>query len=277
MQQKSILITGASTGIGYFCAKALKEDGWQVIASCRKMADVSRLQAEGLMAIQLDLTDSESIQAAVTETFKITGGTLYALFNNGGFGQPGAVEDLSRATLEAQFSTNFFGWCELTNAVLPYMHKQGEGRIIQNSSILGFAAMPFRGAYNASKYAIEGITDTLRLELKGTNIFISLIEPGPISSDFRANALIQLKKNIDYKNSRFGFHYVAAQNRLSKKGPAVKFTLGPEAVYKKLHHAITSKKPKARYYVTLPTHIIGFLKRILSSAMLDKILGGVKS
>lgn len=274
-QRKSILITGASTGIGYHCAKILHKKGWQVIASCRSLADVSRLQAEGLTCIQLDVKDSDSIHKAVEETLTLTNDNLYALFNNAGYGQPGAVEDLTRKALRAQFETNFFGLCELTNAVLPIMHRQGYGRIIQNSSILGFAAMPMRGAYNASKFAIEGITDTLRLELKGSNIFVSLIEPGPILSDFRQNALKQLQDNIDYSKSRFGFQYVAASHRLGKKGPAVRFTLGPEAVCKKLEHALTSSKPKARYYVTFPTYLLGYLKRFLSTSMMDKILGKV--
>lgn len=274
-EQKTILITGAATGIGYYCAKALHKDGWKVIASCRKMADVSRLQACGLICIQLDVNCSDSIQKAVEETLTITGGNLYALFNNAGYGQPGAVEDLSRQTLRAQFETNFFGLCELTNAVLPIMHKQGYGRIIQNSSILGFAAMPMRGAYNASKFALEGITDTLRLELRNTNIFVSLIEPGPILSNFRKNALKQLQANIDYSSSRFEAEYTVAAQRLGKQGPAVKFTLGPEAVYKRLQHALTSNKPKARYYVTFPTYLLGCLKRILSTNMMDRILGKV--
>src|SRR5690606_24743276 len=159
--KKTILITGASSGIGHYCAKQLQKEGWQVIASCRKLADVSRLQAEGLTCIQLDLDDSTSICRAVAQTLELTHGQLYALFNNGAYGQPGAVEDLSRDTLRRQFETNLFGWLELTNALIPIMRRQGYGRIIQNSSILGFAAMPFRGAYNASKFALEGLTDTL--------------------------------------------------------------------------------------------------------------------
>ncbi|WP_020209522.1 SDR family oxidoreductase [Gilvimarinus chinensis] len=276
-EQKSILITGASTGIGYYCAKALVKDGWQVIASCRKTADVSRLQAEGVTCIQLDVSDTQSITQGLEKALHLTNGKLDALFNNGAYGQPGAVEDLSRDTLRKQFETNFFGWCELTNAVLKVMHQQGYGRIVHNSSVLGFAAMPFRGAYNASKFALEGITDTLRLELADTNIKVSLIEPGPILSDFRKNALQALEQNIDFNSSRHGFKYAAAVNRLSKPGPASKFTLGPEAVYKKLLHALTAKKPKPRYYVTFPTYLMGYLKRILTTRMMDNILGRISS
>ncbi|WP_339615038.1 SDR family oxidoreductase [uncultured Gilvimarinus sp.] len=276
-KEPSILITGCSSGIGYYCAKALQRDGWYVIASCRKQADVLKLQAEGLTCVQLDVSSTESITAGLSKTLELTGGTLDALFNNGAYGQPGAVEDLTRDTLRQQFETNFFGWCELTNAVLKIMHKQQSGRIIHNSSVLGFAAMPFRGAYNASKFALEGITDTLRLELADTNINICLIEPGPISSEFRANALRALDANVDINSSRFGFQYASAIARLSKPGPASRFTLGPDAVYKKLQHALTAKTPKARYYVTFPTHLMGTLKRFLSTRAMDRILGRIKS
>src|SRR5690554_4402545 len=274
---KNVLVTGASTGIGYYCAKALHQDGYRVIASCRNIADVSRLQAEGLTCIQLDLADSASIQRAVVEVLQLCEGKLYALFNNGAYGQPGAVEDLTRDTLRKQFESNFFGWVELTNAFLPSMITRGEGRIVQNSSVLGFAAMPFRGAYNASKFALEGLTDTLRLELAGTGVFVSLIEPGPIASNFRQNALKALNENIDFNSSRFGFQYAAATHRLSKPGPASRFTLEPEAVYKRLYHALNAKRPHPRYYVTFPTYLMGYLKRVLSTRMMDKILGKVKS
>lgn len=270
--RKSILITGASSGIGYYCAKALQADGYHVIASCRKIADVSRLQAEGLTCIQLDLDSSDSIAQAVSQTRKLSNGKLYALFNNGAYGQPGAIEDLTRDTLRKQFETNLFGWLELTNALLPDMIQQGYGRIIQNSSILGFAAMPFRGAYNSSKFALEGLTDTLRLELHGTGVHISLIEPGPILSDFRKNALSALKANVAIEKSRFRSQYQDSITRLNKPGAAVKFTLGPEAVYRRVKHALESPKPKPRYYVTFPTYLIGYLKRLLSTRMMDKLL-----
>lgn len=269
---KSILITGASTGIGYHCARALQADGYQVIASCRKLTDVSRLQADGLTCIQLDLTDSASIERAVSQTLELTKGKVYGLFNNGAYGQPGAVEDLSRDVLRRQFETNVFGWLELTNKILPLMIQQGQGRIIQNSSILGFAAMPLRGAYNASKFALEGLTDTLRLELDGTGVYVSLIEPGPILSDFRKNALIALKANINIEKSRFADQYASAIQRLSKPGPAAPFTLGPEAVYRRLKHALESDSPKPRYCVTFPTYLMSILQRLLSTRMMDRVL-----
>jgi len=267
----SILITGCSTGIGYCVALGLKQRGYRVFASARKIEDVEKLQQLGLESLQLDLIDSDSINRAVDQVLEKTGGTLYALFNNGAYGLAGAVEDLSRDALRIQFETNFFGWMELTNRIIPVMRKQGHGRIIQNSSVLGFAAMPYRGAYNASKFAIEGITDTLRQELTGTNIQISLIEPGPITSQFRANAFKAFNKFIDAENSAHKEQYKSMINRLNKKGPAAPFTLGPEAVLEKVIHALEAKQAKIRYYVTFPTYLFGYLKRILSSKILDRI------
>jgi len=230
------------------------------------------LLEEGFESLQLDLSDSKSIHQAFQQIMQQTDGQLYALFNNGAFGLPGAVEDLSRENLKYQFETNVFGWLELTNLVIPVMRKQGYGRIIQNSSILGFVAMPFRGAYNASKYAIEGLSDTLRLELKGTGIYVSLIEPGPITSNFRANAVKALEQNIDIENSVHREKYIGVLQRLKKQGPAVPFTLPPEAVLKRVLHALESRQPKPRYYVTFPTYLFGYLKRLLSFRQMDFLL-----
>jgi NAD(P)-dependent dehydrogenase (short-subunit alcohol dehydrogenase family) len=271
-KNKSILITGCSTGIGLCVAKGLKDRGYRVFATARKKQDVERLKQQGFESLQIDLTDSESINNAVDAVLEKTGGTLDALFNNGAYGLAGAVEDLTRDALRVQFETNFFGWIELTNRIIPVMRKQGHGRIIQNSSVLGFAAMPYRGAYNASKFAIEGITDTLRQELTDTDIQISLIEPGPIISQFRANAFKAFDQFIDADNSVHKEQYKSMINRLNKEGPAAPFTLGPEAVLEKVIHALESKKAKIRYYVTFPTYLFGYLKRFLSSAMMDRIL-----
>ncbi len=269
---KAILITGCSSGIGRCVAEGLHKRGYRVFATARKTEDVQALKASGLESLRLDLNDSDSIHTAVTDILEQTGGKLYALFNNGAYGQPGAVEDLSRDTLRAQFETNVFGWHELTRLVMPVMRKQGEGRIIQNSSILGFIALPFRGAYNSSKYAIEGLSDTLRLELRNTNIFISLIEPGPVRSRFRENAFAAYKAHIDKSHSPFRERYEAMEARLNKQGDAMPFTLPPEAVLKRVIHALESPRPQPRYYVTFPTYLFGFLKRIVSFRMLDRIL-----
>lgn len=270
--KKTILITGCSSGIGLCVARGLHARGYRVFATVRRHESVQALLAEGLESFQLNLTDSNSINFAFEEVMRRTGGELYALFNNGAFGLPGAVEDLSRDALRAQFETNVFGWQELTNLVIPVMRRQGYGRIIQNSSVLGFVALPFRGAYNASKYAIEGLSDTLRLELWGSNIYVSLIEPGPIASQFRMNAVRALSNYIDTENSFHRERYQGVLNRLNKPGPAVPFTLPPEAVLKRVIDALEASRPQARYYVTFPTHLFGILKRILSTRALDILL-----
>ncbi|HHH44821.1 MAG TPA: SDR family NAD(P)-dependent oxidoreductase [Gammaproteobacteria bacterium] len=268
----TVFITGCSTGIGYCVAHGLKKRGYRVIASARRSMDVERLQQEGLECLQLDLDRPESIQRAVQELADLSENRIYGLFNNAGFGQPGAVEDLSREALRAQFETNVFGTLELTNRILPWMRQAGEGRIIQNSSVLGFVSLAYRGAYNASKYALEGLYDTLRLELAGTDIHAILIEPGPIESRFRANAFAAYKKNIDVEHSAHRAAYLAMENRLLKEGPAVPFTLPPEAVLDKVSRALESKRPAPRYYVTIPTWLFGGLKRVLSSRALDRVL-----
>ncbi len=272
MKMRNVIITGCSSGIGRCVAEGLKDKGYRVFATARKKTDVDILIAEGFESVQLDLANSASIRSAFATIMEKSGGEIYALFNNGAYGQPGAVEDLSRDVLRQQFEVNLFGTHELTNLVLPAMRKQGYGRIIHNSSVLGFVALQFRGAYNTTKYALEGLTDTLRLELTGTNIHISLIEPGPIESSFRRNALLAFEENISVENSPFENAYKKLVERLNTEGPVVPFTLGPEAVLDKVLHALESKKPKPRYYVTFPTWLFGTLKRILSTKMMDKVL-----
>jgi len=271
----SILITGCSTGIGYHCAHALKAEGYLVFATARRQEDVDKLNSEGLLSTTLDLNDEESIDQALNWVLARSNGKIDALFNNGAYGQPGAVEDLSRDTLRMQFETNLFGTHELTCKVLRIMRKQGHGRIIQNSSVLGLITMKYRGAYNASKFALEGLTDTLRQELSGTNISISLIEPGPIESDFRKNAYKAFQRNIDSHSGAHQAVYRSVEKRLSKTEDSRKkdpFTLGPEAVYKALKHALESPKPKTRYYVTFPTWLFAILRRLLPTWALDWIL-----
>lgn len=269
--QKSILITGCSSGIGLCAAETLQARGYQVIASVRQQRDIELLRARGLQhVLQLDLNSSASIDKAIEDCLQITEGKLFALFNNGAFGQPGAVEDLSRETLRKSFETNLFGTHELTTKLLPVFLQQDDARIVQNSSVLGLCAMPMRGAYNATKYALEGLTDTLRMELLGTAIKVVLIEPGPILSDFRKNALHALEENVDFTRSRHQKKYERAMQRLQKEGATSRFTLGPEAVVEKLIKALETPSPAARYYVTTPTWIVAVLKRLLSTRMLDR-------
>jgi NAD(P)-dependent dehydrogenase (short-subunit alcohol dehydrogenase family) len=272
MSRRSVLITGCSSGIGLCAARGLQARGWRVYTTARKPEDVQQLQEQGMESLLLDLTSSTSITTAVQEILARSGGSLDAVFHNGAYGQPGALEDLPRAALREQFETNVFGWHELTRLVLPVMRRQGHGRIVFNSSILGFMALRYRGAYTASKYAIEGIADTLRLELRDTGIHVSLIEPGPILSRFRENAFAAYQRNIDKTDSPHRAAYEAMEQRLTKEGPAVPFTLPPDAVLRRLIHALESRRPRARYPVTRPAWVFGYLKRILPVRMLDRIL-----
>jgi NAD(P)-dependent dehydrogenase (short-subunit alcohol dehydrogenase family) len=272
MPERSVLITGCSSGIGLCVAQGLHARGWRVFATARKPEDVARLQEQGLASLVLDLDDSASVSSAVTDVLGTTGGRLDAVFHNGAYGQPGALEDLPRAALREQFETNVFGWHELTRLVLPVMRRQGHGRIVFNSSILGFMALRYRGAYIASKYAIEGIADTLRLELRGTGIHVALVEPGPILSRFRANAFAAYRRNIDKTGSPHRAAYEAMEQRLEKAGPAMPFTLPPEAVLRCVIHALESTCPRIRYPVTQPTWAFAFLKRILTARTLDRLL-----
>ncbi len=270
--ERNVLITGCSSGIGYRAAHGLQQRGYRVIASARQSADVQRLRDEGLCCLRLDLDEPASIRHAVGELAELTGEKLFALFNNAGFGQPGAVEDLRREVLRSQFETNVFGTLDLTNRLIPWMRRAGEGRIIQNSSVLGLVSLAYRGAYNASKYALEGLYDTLRLELAGSGVHAVLIEPGPIRSRFRANALAAWRRNIDREHSVHREQYLATERRLAKPGPAAPFTLGEEAVLAKVILALESRHPRPRYYVTFPTWLFGTLRRVLSSRALDRVL-----
>ena len=274
MSSKSILITGCSSGIGYAAAQGLRARGWQVFASCRQQADCDRLSAEGFDAPLLDYSDEATIHAALAHVLKQTGGTLDALFNNGAYALPGAVEDLPTDGLRATFEVNFFGWHTLTRAVIPVMRAQGGGRIVQCSSVLGFVAMPWRGAYNATKFALEGLTDTLRIEMRDTNVKVALIEPGPITSKFRSNSILQYERWIDWKSSARASQYENELNkRLYASTSSDTFELPADAVVKKLIHAVEAHKPKARYYVTLPTYLSGILRRILPTRALDWAMG----
>ncbi|MFT6193648.1 MAG: NAD(P)-dependent dehydrogenase (short-subunit alcohol dehydrogenase family) [Cognaticolwellia sp.] len=272
MSTQSILITGCSSGIGLHAALTLSARGYQVFATARKAQDVTELQGKGLTAYQLDLTEPESISQTVAQVLEVTGGRLDYLFNNGAYGQPGALEDLPTAVLREQFETNVFGWHELTKQIIPVMKRQGHGRIIQCSSVLGFVSMAYRGAYNASKYAIEGLTDTLRLELKSANVAVILLEPGPINTEFRANALAAIQAHIDIDASDHKVQYQQQIARLSSEKSNAPFTLEPLDVTQALIHALESKRPKLRYRITMPTKIFALLKRLLPARWLDYLL-----
>ena len=267
---KSILITGCSSGIGLCLAQGLKSSGYRVFATARQEADVIKLQQQGFEAFQLDLSRSESIIQAVEQIDKKID-VLYALIHNGAYGQVGALEDISRQALEEQFQTNVFGWHELTNLVLPKMKIHNQGRIIYLSSVLGFVAMPFRGPYNASKFAIEGLANTLRLELSHTNIQLSLIQPGPIESKFRENAYLAFKRHVNQEQSDYQSNYKKMIKRLRSEKLA-QFTLPGSAVLKCVEHALSAKQAKIHYRVTFPTQLFAWLIRLLPAMLMDKIL-----
>ncbi len=270
--KRSILITGCSSGIGLDAARTLAARGWRVFATCRQETDCVKLRAEGLESFTLDYADEASIEAALAEVLERTGGTLDALYNNGAFACPGAVEDLPRGALRAIFETNIFGYHDLTRRVIPIMRAQGHGRIINCSSVLGLVALKWRGAYVASKFAMEGLTDVLRIEMADTAIKIILIEPGPIASSIREKAIPHFERWIDWENSARSAEYTTLRTRLYEAGPPDKWQLPASAVTTKLIHALESPRPRARYYVTMPTYLMGTLRRILSTRWLDWII-----
>ncbi|TAX73830.1 SDR family oxidoreductase [Rhizobium leguminosarum] len=270
--ERTIVVTGCSSGIGAHCARALQADGWRVFATVRKPDDLKGLEAEGIEAFLMDYARTETISDLVSAVLERSGGRIDALFNNGAYGQPGAVEDLSTATLRAQFEANFFGWHELTRQVLPPMRKRGEGRIVQCSSILGVVPYRYRGAYTASKFALEGLSITLRMELQGSGIHVSLIEPGPIATRFTANALAKIKEHIDLQNSPHAVDYIRQLARLDGSGPVNRHKLGPEAVYSVLKHALNSKNPRPHYPVTTPAKQGMFLKRLLPADLFYRLM-----
>lgn len=271
MNGKPVLVTGCSSGIGYACAKGLKARGYRVIATARKPEDVLRLEREGLECVPLEYADAASVAQCVEEVAKRTSGKLFALFNNGAYGLPGAVEDVPRGALEDIFASNVFGWHDLTRRCLPLIRANGGGRIINNSSVLGLVAMKWRGAYNATKFAIEALSDTLRLEVRSSGIHVVLIEPGPIKSRFVEHALAAFERNIDEKNSYYQASYARQRARLGRGG-SNRFKLPPEAVFEKLILALERDKPAARYYVTKPTYLMAWSRRFLPQRILDKVI-----
>jgi NAD(P)-dependent dehydrogenase (short-subunit alcohol dehydrogenase family) len=269
--QRSVLITGCSSGIGLASARTMKERGWRVFATARTPGDLARLKDElGVESLYLDYTQPESIAATADHVLAATNGALDALFNNGAYGQPGAIEDVTPEVLRAQFEANVIGWHDLTRRVIPAMRARGQGRIVQCSSVLGLIAAPYRGAYCASKFAVEALSDVLRLELAGTGIHVSLIEPGPIATRFIEHALEAYRRNIDMENSPHRDIYRARLAQMEQGGQKT-FKLPPEAVVKKLVHALEAKRPKARYYVTVQTYAVAFMRRLLPTRVLDAV------
>ncbi len=272
MTGKSILITGCSSGIGLDAARSLKARGWRVFATCRQQGDCDRLIGEGLESFVLDYADEGSIAAALAMVLDRTGGTLDALFNNGAFACPGAVEDLPRGALREIFEVNLFGYHDLARRVIPVMRAQGHGRIVNCSSVLGLVGAKWRGAYVATKFAMEGLTDVLRIEMRGTGIAVILIEPGPIGTRIRENAIPHFERWIDWEHSARRAEYTGLRARLYEKLGPDRFELGCDAVTAKLIRALESPRPAARYFVTTPTYLMDVARRILPTRALDWLI-----
>ena len=269
---RTIIVTGASSGIGAFCARALKAEGWRVFATARRPEDIAALETDGIEAFYLDYREPASIARLVEDVLARTGGRLNALFNNGGYSQPGAVEDISVDALREQFEANFFGWHDLTIRIIPVMRAQGHGRIVNCSSIMGMAPFKYRGPYAASKHALEGLMLCLRSELLDSNIHVSLIEPGPVQSKIATNALAWFLKNVDYENSPHRVAYQAQLDRLNAGGSVSRLKPGPEVVHAVLRHALLSSRPRPHYVVTWPAKIGALMKRLLPPAAFYRIL-----
>ncbi|MGI9394794.1 MAG: SDR family NAD(P)-dependent oxidoreductase [Boseongicola sp.] len=270
---RSILITGAASGIGLDAAQTLANRGWRVFSACRKPEDAKKLAETGLNGLYLDYEDSDSIATTVDDVLSATGGKLDALFNNGAYAIPASIEDLSRDAMTAIFNANFLGWHDLTVQILPAMRSQGYGRIVNCSSVLGLVSTPYRGAYCATKFALEAWADALRMELVRSGIRVSLIEPGPIDTNFRNNAIKQFEKWIDWENSPSAIEYEnGLLDRLYNGSTNSPFQLPASSVTKKLIHAVEHPRPKSRYYVTIPTYGANLLRRVLPTPLLDKVL-----
>lgn len=269
---RSLLVTGSSSGIGLTAARHMRDRGWRVFASCRAEEDCVRLRDDGFEAPRLDYADPDSVASGLEQVLEATGGRLDALYNNGAFACPGAVEDLPREALREIFETNLFGWHDLTTRAIPVMRAQGHGRIVNCSSVLGLVGVKWRGAYVATKFALEGLSDVLRLEMAGSGIHVSLIEPGPVTSRIRANSIPHFERWVDWRNSARRDEYEGLLHRLYEERGPDRFELPPEAVADKLVHALEAKRPRPRYYVTTPTYLSGTLRRLLSTRALDWVV-----
>ena len=271
-RRPTIIVTGASSGIGAHCARALHAEGWRVFATARRPQDIAAIEADGIECFYLDYREADSIAALVDAVLARTGGRLDALYNNGAYSQPGAVEDLPVSALREQFEANLFGWHDLTRRLVPVMRRQGHGRIVSCSSILGLVPARFRGAYAASKHALEGLMLCLRAELAGSGVHVSLIEPGPVESRIAVNARAWFERNIDHETSVHREAYQAQLARLRAGGTRSRLKLKPDAVYAVLRHALLSPKPRPHYVVTVPARLGVVLKRLLPASLLYRIL-----
>lgn len=269
---KTVLVTGCSSGIGAATARVLRDAGWTVYPTARKEEDLAALKADGFDAVRLDLADEASVACAAAEFLEKCGGRPGALVNNAGYCQAGALEDLGRAALRAQFEANVLGPQQLIRAVLPAMKACGAGRIVTVSSVFGRIASPLVGAYCASKYAVEALGDTLRIELSGTGVWASLVEPGAVLSRFRKNAAEALAANTEAGGDFEGMYEREVERRRRQVKKRDFFTRPPEEVAAKIRHALESPRPWRRYRVTPAAWLVEVAVRVLPQALTDVIL-----
>ncbi len=267
---KTVLVTGCSSGIGLATARTLRDHGWNVRPTARRKEHLEQLRSEGFTPLELDVSDSAAVQRAADDVLRGFNGQLGALVNNAGFGQPGAMEDLTREAMRYQFEVNFFGLQELTNRFIPVFRKQGYGRIVNISSVVGRISLPFMGIYSASKHAVEAVSDAMRIELLGSGISVSIIEPGPINTRFRDNSLDRARSQLDKVKSHFQERYlkqVMDTNR--RRGLTAPFAKTPEAVALKILHALESPNPRRRYPVTFPAYLGEIARRFFPDSIQD--------
>lgn len=267
-----IVVTGASSGIGENLAGHLLSRGYCVIGTARSLNALKQLEQDNFYPVEMDLAEARSVENAATQILQLCTNNLFALINNAAYAQPGALEDLSREELEQQFAVNVFGTHQLSTLLLPALQQGGGGRLINISSILGLVAFPWQGAYNASKFALEGITDTLRLELADSSVQVSTIEPGPIRSRFRRRALDEFKRGVDAQQSRHAESYTRVSAYYGATEHPTPFTASPDAVWKRVDHALHSRRPRPRYLVTFPAYALAFLRRVLPAKAMDALL-----
>ncbi|MEN7972632.1 MAG: SDR family NAD(P)-dependent oxidoreductase [Verrucomicrobiota bacterium] len=273
VENKSVLVTGCSSGIGLATAELLRVKGWKVFPTARKAEDLVALRQAGFAAVELDVTSSESIDAAVKTVLEKNDGILGAVVNNAGFGMPGAIQDLTRDAMRHQFEVNLFGLQELTNRLIPIFREQGCGRIVNISSVVGRLALPFMGIYSASKFALEAVSDAQRVELSPDSISISLVEPGPIHTRFSTNCAGQGEAKLDAAGSKFGAAYKQYFEKRRNGGMSEdRFRLPPEAVADKILRALESSRPKIRYRVTIPAYFGDWAARFVPAGLIDRMM-----
>ena len=266
----AVLITGCSTGIGRATAERLAKRGLTVYATARRLESIEDLKAAGCKTLALDVTDEDSMRAAVAAVEEAEG-AVGALVNNAGYSQSGAVETVAPEDVRRQFETNVFGLLRMCQFVLPGMRRQGEGRIVNVSSMGGKLTFPGGGVYHATKHAVEAISDAMRFEVKGFGVDVSIIEPGLIKSHFAETAVGSVSHE-DGPYAEFNIA-VSAATTGAYEGPFGKLGGGPEAVAKAIEKAITARRPRPRYPVTLSARVFMTQHALLPDRAWDRVVG----